>query len=209
MRWMLFVATLGFTALVLPLGALSAQDTEIGKIAKGLSRSAVLRADFHQEKTIQVLSRPLLSRGRMVFQLGRGILWEVKEPYAARMLLKSDHIIEWKAKGAPQRSSFEAVPGLRALSHVILSAMAGDFDQLYNDFDVRRNPTGVGWWLTLSPKKTSALTGAISKVEIRGNRFVESVSLFEVRGDQTVIQFSGFRTEPNALDEQEKTYFAY
>jgi outer membrane lipoprotein-sorting protein len=205
---MLFVVAFWLSALVTPYGAWSAQDPELAEIAKRLSRSAVLRADFHQEKTIKILSRPLLSRGRMIFHSGRGILWEINEPYAARMLLKSDHIIEWKTKGPPIRSGFAAVPVLRALSHVILSALAGDFDQLYKEFGVKKNPAGIGWWLTLSPK-TPALAGVVSKVEIRGNRFIKSISLFEARGDQTVIQFSGFRTEPSDLDEHEKTYFAY
>ncbi len=177
-------------------------------ISRQLIRSQVLRADFHQEKVMRALNRPLVSEGQLIFVEGRGVLWQVTAPYAVRVLVKADEIVEWEEGAQPRRMALGTNPIFRALSHVFLAALAGDVAVLGEQFDVQAALEGGGWQLRLRPKDPT-LASVFSTVQVGGGPFIETVRLAEVSGDQTTLRFGGFKAGAGGLDEAETAYFAY
>jgi hypothetical protein len=206
MRWIIYSIFFLASIVAAPSSGHAVENDLFKEITNTLVKSGTLRADFYQKKSIRALSRPLISKGHLIFLQGKGVLWEVAEPFRAQMLIQSDRLVEWTKKGVPKPSNFSAHPGFKALSSVIISTFSGNFESLTENFDTTNNLVQRGWWLTLQPKNKS-LSMMFSRIEIRGNQFVEHISLIEARGDQTDIEFSGFKTTPLELNKREKTYF--
>ena len=182
-------------------------ETDLSDIQMRLLKSDMLRADFQQEKNLRVLSRPLMSEGKLLFIAGEGALWQVVEPFAVTVLMKSDEIIEWDGEGEMQPMDTSLNPVLHSLGEIILATLAGDTQFLNQHFDVSPTVSELGWGLILKPK-SEELGAVISDVQIFGDRFVEQVQISEMNGDLTKLQFSNFGVGPFELNEFEKRHFS-
>jgi Outer membrane lipoprotein carrier protein LolA-like len=180
----------------------------LARIEAQLVQSPILRASFEQERRMRVLKRPLLSRGRLTAVAGRGVLWQVRAPHAATVLVSADAILEWDDQGPPRRMGMTASPVFGALGGALLDVLTGDPGQLATLFEVTPLPAKQGWRLALAPKDPN-LAAMITGLEIAGGRFVEKVVISEAGGDRTVITFGDFRTEPGALEASEQAYFEH
>ncbi len=208
MRCILPLALLAFFVLTpLTAEAEMSQDEVFAVMKEQLDRQPVLRANFRQERHLQVLKRPLLSTGRMTLRNAEGILWRVADPYAVTYLIRPGEVLEWEGDGAPQRIAMGAVPAFRLMTEMFMAALAGDTAALQEGFQAEPLPASSGWRLRLRPKSTD-LAGLIAGLEVSGNRFVEEVHLQEVKGDSVSFYFSDFATEPVELDADEKAFFA-
>lgn len=205
----LFAAVLLLLALAMsPADADDSDGAEAAaRIAARMVHAPVLRADFHQERIMQALSRPLVTRGRIVAVAGSGVLWQVIQPQPATVLMSADGIVEWDEAGTPRRTGTEGIPVFRALADVLAGALSGDTSGLAALFEVEPADMGPEWRLILRPRDTG-LARVISTVEIAGADFVEEAVIAEAGGDKTIIRFSGFTLEPAVLDDAEKRYFA-
>jgi hypothetical protein len=172
-----------------------------------LTRGEVICADFVQEKQLKALKRPLLSRGRLVFVAGKGVLWQVREPFAARFLVKSDELIKWDDAGAPQRLSLGQAPVFRALSEVFLAVFTAELKGLEDTFELTTSVARSRWRLTLTPRDPG-FAGIIAALQVSGSDFVEELVIREGRGDRTRIRFSGVNTTSCQPSAAEKGYFA-
>jgi outer membrane lipoprotein-sorting protein len=173
-----------------------------------LLRSPVLRADFHQERVLRILRRPLISSGRMVLSEGQGVLWRVEDPHRVTYLIRPAEVLEWEVGTGPRRVGMAAVPGFRLLTEMFLAALTGDLSGLEEAFDAETLPTESGWHVRLTPK-AEALSQFISHLEMAGDRYVEAVRLAEAGGDAMNFTFSHFQTDPARLDAAEERYFAH
>ena len=182
-------------------------ETDLSEIQMRLLKSDMLRANFQQEKNLRALSRPLMSEGELLFIVGEGALWQVVEPFAVAVLMKSDEIIEWDSEGEMRRLDTSLNPVLHALGEIILATLAGDTQFLKQHFEVSPTILERGWGLFLKPK-SEQLGAVISDVQIFGDHFVEQVQISETNGDVTKLQFSDFGVGPFELNEFEKRHFA-
>lgn len=188
-------------------GAAAMADSGLAGLHERLIRSDVLRADFRQEKKLRVLSRPLISNGKLVFAAGEGVLWQVLEPHEVFILMKPGELVEWDRQSGTRRVDTKSNPAFSAMTDVILATLTGDTQVLRRHFDLSVAPLESGWRLTLRPKSND-LGAIISEIQVSGDQFIEGVRVTEAKGDTTEIQFSGFRVEPAELDEIEKDYFS-
>lgn len=189
-------------------GADTGQEEAFAAMRERLERQPLLRADFRQERNLQILQRPLKSSGRMVLREGDGILWRVEEPHAVTYLIRSSEMLEWDGGDTPQRTATASVPAFRLMTEMFLAALAGDPTALQEGFRAELLPADQGWRLRLSPK-SEHLAGLITDLEVAGDRYVEEVHLQEAKGDAVTFYFSNFKTEPAELDATEETYFAH
>jgi hypothetical protein len=197
---------LAMLLLALWSGTLAAADL-LAPIEARLVRAPIVRASFVQERTMQVLKRPLVTRGRLVAAAGQGVLWQVREPYKTTMLVRRRMNLEWAGDGPPQRLEMAANPALRALADALLGLLTGETGALVALFEPTALPSaGPGWRLALVPKGED-LAAMIERVEIAGERFVQQAVIDETGGDRMMIAFSDFRTEPGSLDATEQAYF--
>ncbi len=180
----------------------------LSKIQERLTNNPIVCAVFSQSKSLRALTRPLLSRGKFVFVAGKGVLWQVREPFPAQVLVKRDALIKWSDDGRPQRVSFGQTPIFKALSNVFLATFSGDINGLRDTFFIKADELSSPWRLTLTPRN-QAFAKIITAVRVTGDRFVNELVIEEARGDKTHIKFSGVDTETCQLGEAEKGYLAH
>ena len=202
--------SLVFVALLLLAPAAAAQPSQeqvFAQMTEKLQRSPVLRADFRQDRFLKVLGRPLVSRGKLVFVAGDGVLWQVEDPHEVTFLIRPDAVIEWEGEGTPRRVGMSANPAFRLLTDMLLGVLAGDSSVLQKAFEAEALPADTGWRLRLHPK-TGDLSAAVAVIEIAGGAFVEKVRVEEATGDALDFSFSGFSMTPAELSAAERAYFA-
>ncbi len=189
--------------LMAPVAGAAAES--VSDIQQRLLKSDMLRAEFFQEKNLRVLSRPLESHGKLLFKAGTGVLWQIEDPYAAIILMKSDEIIEWDSAGEMRRTATGSNPVFRAFGEIILAILSGDTELLGQHFELTPIAADKGWQLRLQPKSTE-LSAVVSSILVFGDRFVEEVRISETKGDTTKLQFSEFSVGPFELNEIEKSH---
>ncbi|MDF1790479.1 MAG: outer membrane lipoprotein carrier protein LolA [Thalassobaculaceae bacterium] len=166
----------------------------------------ILRADFRQQKSLPVLSRELTSRGGMILVRGRGILWHILEPFDRFVLVRPDQVTEWEDGAAAAKTTKATGAVMARVIKVILAAISGDIAYLEKYFAIAVEERPAGWHIALTPSATSG-RGMFSRIEIEGDRFVETVVVTAAGGDVTTIRLDNFRTEPARLSEREMDYF--
>lgn len=199
-------ALLGGVLLMMGAGAALAGD--IDGVRARLIDTQVLRADFQQQKSLAVLSRSLKSQGAMTLVKGRGILWHILEPYERFVLVSPDQVVEWNGgEVSATRSAKPTGTVMARVIEIILAAISGDFAFLDAYFSSVVSERPQGWHIALTPSSPSG-EGMFSRIEIEGDRFVETVVVASAGGDVTTIRLRNFRTEPARLSERELAYFA-
>lgn len=182
-------------------------DDALSSIAQRLTKSELVCGKFIQSKSLRALTRPLVSHGNMIFVAGKGVLWEILEPFPTRALVTGDALIKWDDNNVPHRVSYGQTPAFRALSEVFLSVFAGELGQLRKTFTVESNSDRRNWQLTLVPREAK-FAAIIAAIRVSGDHFVDEINIGEGRGDKTLIKFSDMNAETCQLGDAEKSYFA-
>jgi hypothetical protein len=180
----------------------------LSKISHLLAAHSRLCADFTQSKTLRVLTRPLVSQGRLVFRADKGVLWRVRTPFPTQVLIKQDALINWDYDGRPVRIGFEQSPIFGTLSRVFMAFFTGDLTRLSDAFRIESTMSMPNWQVSLTPRN-KAFAAIIAHVRADGSQFVDALRITEGNGDQTTITFSNMTALSCRLDDAEKAYFAH
>jgi hypothetical protein len=183
-------------------------DDPLSRIRALMTKDTLICGNFTQSKFLRALTRPLVSQGQLLFAAGKGVLWQVLEPFATRVLVKGDALIKWDDKGVPRRVSFGQTPIFRALSQVFLGVFAGDINRLRKTFEIAPDVSQSTWQITLKPRD-AGFAAIIATIRVSGGRFVDELLIAEGRGDQTLIRFSSMNAGTCQLTDAEKGYFAH
>lgn len=186
---------------------LSAADDTLEAIGEQLAGHNQVCSDFTQSKLLKALTRPLVSKGRLAFVAGNGVLWQVLKPIPARIVIKEDALIRWDENGKAHRSDFGQSAMFGALARVFNAVFSGDFDELQLAFEIETQRLSTGWQLRLTPRDES-LRRIVQLVKADGNRFIEGLTIIESRGDSTEIAFENLTAENCRLSAAETRYLA-
>lgn len=160
--------------------------TEAGR---RLDPAEVIRGDFEQTKAIKGFKKPLVSRGQFVIARGRGIQWVTLTPFPSTLIVTRDRLTT-VTEGRTQQLDVRQEPGLRAVNDLLMAVLGGDMKALGARFQTDGGPQGAqGWRLTLVPRD-AALSRFIARIEMEGDRYVQSVRMSEASGDENRIRFS-------------------
>ncbi|QBK05256.1 outer membrane lipoprotein carrier protein LolA [Hylemonella gracilis] len=187
--------------LALGLGGLPpARATEpdtplLAQLRQRLQTAPVLRGRFEQHKRIQGFKNPLVSRGDFLVARERGILWHTRTPFESTLIVTRDRLQSLQADGSvgTQLDAREE-PGLRAINALLFALMAADLDRLAERFHIEGQAGGASDWRLVLTPRDAALAQWLARVELQGERYVNSVTLTEARGDESVIRFSAQST---------------
>lgn len=154
-----------------------------------LDPSEVIRGDFEQTKSIKGFKKPLVSRGQFVIARGRGIQWITLAPFPSTLIVTRDRLTT-VAEGGMRQIDVRQEPGLRAVNDLLMAVLGGDMKALNARFQVEGGLQGAqGWRMTLVPRD-AALSRFIARIEMEGDRHVQSVRMSEASGDENRIRFS-------------------
>jgi len=170
-------------------------DAVLQAIAARLERPAVVRGEFTQERRIEGLSRPLVSRGRFVVVRGEGVLWDTAEPFPHSLRVTAQGVrVEEPAAGAAglARASTGAAP--REMNRMLGALFEADLGVLDRYFRARGELADSGWSIDLRPR-ADALARVFSAIVLRGDALLRTIELQEANGDHTRIRLESLATD--------------
>lgn len=158
-------------------------------LKEGLGNIQSVKAEFLQQRTLPILTKPLLSEGRFFFQTSGFLRWEYLRPLRSVMLQKGDHLQLFHfSDGKWKPEVTQAVEARRMVITEISRWFQGRFDQS-PVFQPRYSPGPPGR-VILTPKE--GIDKFIRRIEIfLSNRVgvIDRVEIEEPGGSRTSIEF--------------------
>ena len=148
-----------------------------------------VQADFTQEKQMKILSRPLLSRGTLVFQAPQSLRWEYHTPLRSIMLLHKGRMAKMVERNG--RFTEENRAGISSMQ-IILEEISSWLDGRFTDNPMFVVDTSRARTVLLSPKEPG-LQAIISRIELQlgePDGVIDSVTIFEGADSWTKLTFS-------------------
>lgn len=180
-RALLSVALLAFAT------AAHAQDApSLDALLAGFSAMPGLRATFHEEKQIALLSTPIESEGVIAFAGPSTLLRAQTSPGREAALLEGERI-ELFAEGERQTMRLGEHEVVDAFIETFRLVLRGDRAGLEGFYRLEYERDGASWTLRLHPR-SRALRGFLRVMVLRGSgRALQSIRLEEQSGDASTI----------------------
>ncbi|HIP38259.1 MAG TPA: outer membrane lipoprotein carrier protein LolA [Desulfocapsa sulfexigens] len=148
-----------------------------------------VQADFTQEKQLPILVRPIISKGRFVFQAPDSLRWEYFSPVRTVLLMHDGHIRKFVQHG----ELFKEEQGMGVDSmQIVLQEITGWLDGEITDTPTFKVHTKDNNRIILTPRQ-EALAKIISSIELKllgQTGLMESVTLNEGEKSLTRMVFS-------------------
>jgi hypothetical protein len=170
--------------LVLVCGstAYGADSDAVQLVSSRLSIHDSLSGRFRQSKQLSFMEGSIVSSGSFALSTAHGLSWLVEEPLRSEMTVRQSQVM-LDGKKIQDRG----VGHLRAM--IMQAFMDGDLLAVQDDFSVSGELLDQQWRLRLEPKSIK-LRAVLSHVELRGNEFLEEISIVELNETRTLIEFS-------------------
>ena len=156
-----------------------------------LQQDKVNRSDFIQQKKIQILKRPLISKGYLIFSQEKGLYWKIESPLESAFLITEQATIEQIYQEGRLISSKKHPVMSHHFATLFMQLFTGNIKQLSKQFKVDFQPQGKqSWQITLIPKER-LLQKAIDFIQINGKRHLNELKIQEKNGDSNIylLQF--------------------
>ena len=115
-----------------------------------------VQAAFTQEKHLQILAQPLVSRGRLIFAAPDRLRWEYEAPLPSVLLMNEGRVQRFVKTGPTwTEDASAALPAMSFVMQEIGRWMNGRFDE-NPDFEARLEPGGR---IVLAPRKEALSKG--------------------------------------------------
>ena len=170
-----------------------------------LAAKPVVRAQFQQSKTIANSSKPMLSKGSLLFVKNQGVLWQLNSPVQADLVVTPRKMVQ-KTAHTQSVVNLKQTPYGPAAT-VLLQLMSGNEAALRQHFQVTQfKQNGNTWSAGLQPKSAS-MKPLFSRIEINGGAYVSKIVLFDPQQRPTNIVFTGHSSANNSLNSSENALF--
>ena len=185
----------------------TAQDTQL--IFKQLAQHSTVRAEFVQQKQLPSINKTFQSRGSLTFSKSAGVLWRIKAPVHADLIMTPVKLVQKTERTQSQIAVDKSPYG--GVANVFLQLMSGDQKTLDKNFTVQsvtvnRQVQPASWTIRLVPKSTM-LKKLFNSVDASGDQYVQRMSINEKGNSNTVIQFSQQQNSPAQLTANENALF--
>lgn len=181
-------------------------ELTLPKLQQQLAEHTLVRGDFTQTRSMEMFSEPLVSQGEFLLTQQQGLLWQQTLPFPVKLTLTADKLSQQFGDQPAQVMSASDNPMVFYFSHVFLSLFKGDTSQLTEQFQLTLSKKNSAWQLVLVPK-SAPLNAVFRDITIIGDQHINQLRLNEVRGDNTLIDFSHQRTTPVVLSAEEQSAF--
>ena len=162
------------------------------QLKKDAEQINTIRADFVQEKHLQILSRPLISKGVFYYEAPGSLRWEYQSPIRSILLMHKGRVTRYIwGKDGFRRDSGLSLQAMQIVLQEITKWLGGHFDD-NPDFTASLEPDRK---VVLTPKK-KAFSAIIRNIElILSDRpgVIKSVTIYEGEKSFTRIIFKNVR----------------
>jgi len=185
-------------ALLLSLmlcGQSIASEAVLTEIAARLAKTPIAQGDFHQQKHLKVLHKPLISMGTFTYDQNKGVIWKTLTPVVSLLLVNESKLLTGQGE--------QAVPA--AFGKVFKAMLGGDISALTDGFEITGTDQKTSWQLELSPKD-DMLKKVISTMVLSGDTELRGLEIREAGGNITHITFNNI-THPEQLTGEQEADF--
>ena len=169
-------------------------------IKKGAANITSVRAEFVQTKRMEILSKPLVSKGKLYYQAPASLRWEYSSPLWSVLLMHDGSIRRYVRRGdAVVEDSAARLQSMKVVVREIALWMKGDFDAN----PAFRAELKAGRTILLTPKE-KAMADIIRKIELKladTPGVIRSVTIYESEKSSTLIAFTGVKLNEKIPDE--------
>lgn len=178
---------------------------QVREIFQQVSATPVVHAHFEQQKKLASLNKTYVSKGNVVFSKQQGVLWQMKSPVQADLIVTPQKLVQKTQRTMSQINVQQSPYG--SVATLFLQLMAGDEKALASNFNiVNATHNAQGWAVTLTPKST-LFKKLFNQVNVQGARYVNQIVIQEKDNNLTQIRFSQQTSQPQNLTAQEHALF--
>lgn len=196
-----FFAVCGLLAIF----ASGARAELLDELAAQAAAHPLVRAEFTQTKRMAAMKRPLLTRGRLTFLRGQGVLWQIEQPYRMSYVLGENRIVEIGEDGARRVREARDMPGLAQVGRIFQAMLGANTEALREHFDLRAEGDARRWTLELKPRQAQ-LAQFLDGLRISGARFVEEIQIDEAGGDSTQILLHASQAAETPTEDEARLF---
>ncbi len=158
----------------------------------GFAQKQETSVAFTEERHLQHLTEPLVSKGQLTFKPPEYLEQLVLQPKWTRVIFDGELLIvqenEWEA---PVRLALSDYPALEAMTVTLRALLSGNAAVLQHHHQVLLSGEDAAWTLRLIPR-VKTWGEAVREVLIEGSgRDISSITLTEVGGDRSVTTIHG------------------
>jgi outer membrane lipoprotein-sorting protein len=195
MARLIIAVALCWAALALPIRAEPPADmTPLLAIQKSLAGTTNVQSDFIQEKTLSMLQRTVVIKGRLTVQQPDWFSWRVTEPVKYNLILKGAALSQWdETTGSIQKMSLAGNPVFGVVATQLRAWFTGQFDSLLKDFDAEIEAQAPALRIAFIPRAGSFAAKAIRRVTLtfrEDGRYLQDMAIDELSGDRTRMTFT-------------------
>lgn len=167
------------------------QKATLSAISEQVQVGDTITGHFEQRKFIAVLPQPLLSKGYFLLDLNSQLEWSITEPLPSRMTF-DDKGIRQSQNGQQIWQISNDRPSVAIIGQLIRAALSFNWPTIKTHFSIdvcsNQHSKNKQWTLILIPKD-KVLQTAVSRIDLKGERHLEALTLFEANNDRTEITF--------------------
>lgn len=183
----------------------SAHADQVATIFNQLAKSELIRADFEQQKKLASLNKTFVSNGTLTFAKSNGVLWQIKRPVQADLIVTQKKLIQ-KTQRTYSQIQIDQSP-YSSVATLFLQLMSGDDKALAKNFNVlSANYSPSGWNIALTPK-SALFKKLFLRIDAQGQQYVNKIVIQEQANNSTTILFRNQTTQPNQLTAAEDALF--
>lgn len=154
-----------------------------------LTDGEVLRGRFTQERHLKGFAAPLKSEGSFVLAPGQGLIWRTEKPFAISTVITAGGLAQEVNGNQTMKMPAAKLPFLSRLYAMLGGALAGDWKNLDEDFNLTQSGNDADWRLDMVPKHPDNVAMPFRSIAIAGRQFVESVTLTKPDDDFDKLTF--------------------
>jgi outer membrane lipoprotein carrier protein len=161
-----------------------------------------VRADFVQTRTVRILSRPIVSRGRLAYRRPDDLRWEYKSPIKSVMLLRSGSVERYIGRDEGfVRDSSAKLDAMAGVVREINLWLNGEFSasKTFRPALARADRTTKVKLVPIDPSMRAIISG-IELVLGKTAGTVESITIDEGTEGATRIDFTDVRINEGVTD---------
>jgi outer membrane lipoprotein-sorting protein len=194
-------------ALLVSGSTARAQAPELAALLATFAKTEALSAHFREEKTMALLSVPLVSEGELHYEKPRKLARHTLSPGKSSLVLLGEQLTFGDAQHE-ETMGVNAHPALRVLVDTFVSVLAGDQRALSAMADVRLEKLGTkGFRIHVTPRDPAVLK-LVRSMSFEGEGTnLTGMQLLDANGDLSVTTFSNVRTRARFSADEARRLF--
>lgn len=184
MRTLLLLA-----GLMLGSAACLAEPLTLQQLVQRTEALESLQGRFSQDKYLSQLDTTLRSSGEFSYQQGVEIRWLTTEPLRSELTMTPGGLETRQQGELLMKLDARNQPAARIMSSLFFAVLSADWASLSDYFSMTLDaPDAQRWQAELEPLKPE-IAAFVTRIELKGDRWLREAVLYEARGDATTIHF--------------------